>query len=480
MRRRARVGVAARRPPRAHSRCVRCRMNTRMAGAGGVNRTRQTATQHPWRKMAHGIAQLREVEMPDTRYCYQVVAASVDTLEVNGLNRMAEHITEQMTALQQAAIAERDTHRTRGKTCVETPWKLAGQTLFIAPHGARKGQFQFHLICPAAAIEAGDGHFNDITIHVRLSSAFLHEHGYRTAWDHVETLLRQWGTFQYQPGEVHLYADVAGMLTDTLRRRDFVTRAQFTRWHVEDATIIELVERHKRPERDDASIQVIQRHGQQETLEFGRKTSPHACSVYDKPREIRLHSPDKLWFADIWRRHGWDEKSPITRVEMRYKRAILHEMGIETMEALFDRLDALWAYSTQEWMRHTTPNGAQDTKRWPASRFWQVVQATRFEHDEMDPAQRDKVRVFHEARILSTILGYIESWSAWHAGNDDVPDTLDLSSSLRDIANRADDHYLQHETDFLAEVQAKRKRLAVAKQQKGETKDTSDASDIGA
>lgn len=121
MRRRARVGVAARRPPRAHSRCVRCRMNTRMAGAGGVNRTRQTATQHPWRKMAHGIAQLREVEMPDTRYCYQVVAASVDTLEVNGLNRMAEHITEQMTALQQAAIAERDTHRTRGKRVLKHP-----------------------------------------------------------------------------------------------------------------------------------------------------------------------------------------------------------------------------------------------------------------------------------------------------------------------------------------------------------------------
>lgn len=404
--------------------------------------------------------------MPDRDYCYQVVSASVDTLEVNGYGALDGEILAQMKALQQEAIAARDLRRQRGEARAATPWHLAGQGLFIAPHGARKGQFQYHLTCPAASIESGLGHFNDITLHVRLSSAFLHEHGYQVAWDHVAALLRQWGQFTYQPSEVHLYADVAGMLTDTLRRRDFVTRARLTRWHVEDAAIIELVERRPRPDRADAGIQVIQRYGQQETLEFGRKTSAHACSVYDKPREIRQHAPDKLWFADRWRGNGWDGQAPVTRVEMRYKREVLHEMGIEDLPTLFARLDALWAYSTRQWMRHTTPNGDKDSKRWPTSRFWQVVQAVQFVQ-VAQPAQRDTVRKFYEGRILATILGYVESWAAWHGGDAGVADTLDLSGTLRDIADRADAHYVRRDTDFLAEVNTKRQRLAVARDKQG-------------
>src|SRR5262249_45646226 len=155
--------------------------------------------------------------------------------------------------------------------------------------------------------------------------------GYRAAWGKVEDMWRSWGITTYQPSEVHLYADVAGMHTDSLRRRDFVTRARLTRWHVEDAHIIELINKHPKGDEEDARIQVVQRYGQQETLEFGRKVSPHACSIYDKAREIRQHSPDKVWFADIWRGNGWNEADPITRAEMRYKRTILHEMGIETM-----------------------------------------------------------------------------------------------------------------------------------------------------
>ncbi|MBA3824138.1 MAG: hypothetical protein H0X24_09615, partial [Ktedonobacterales bacterium] len=340
-----------------------------------------------------------------------------------------------------------------------------GQRLCIAPHGARKGQFQWHLDCPAAAIEVGLGAFNDITVHARLSSTFLHQHGYLAAWGLVADLWESWGITTYQPSEVHLYADVAGMAMDTLRRRDFVTRARITRWHVEDAHIIHLAGEKRDAERQAAGVQVIHRYGQQETLEFGRKVSAHACSIYDKPKEIRQHSPDKVWFADIWRRNGWNERDPVTRVEMRYKRALLHEMGIETMEDLWAMLRRMWAYSTQEWMRHTTPDGTPESQRWPLSRFWQVVQEATFLVGEVEPAARDKQRHFHEGRILSTIMGYLESWAAWHIGEDDAAlGTLDIQRVLSDIGQRSAHHYEMKETNFRAAVRDKSVRIGQSMQ----------------
>jgi hypothetical protein len=46
-----------------------------------------------------------------------------------------------------------------------------------------------------------------------------------------------------------------------------------------------------------------------------------------------------LWFLDLWKKAGWDEASPIARVEMRPERDVLREMGIEAPEEAFDRLD---------------------------------------------------------------------------------------------------------------------------------------------
>jgi len=40
---------------------------------------------------------------------------------------------------------------------------------------------------------------------------------------------------------------------------------------------------------------------------------------------------------------------------MRYAREALRELGCDGVQATLERLDALWAYSTQEWLRHTVP-----------------------------------------------------------------------------------------------------------------------------
>ena len=126
------------------------------------------------------------------------------------------------------------------------------------------------------------------------------------------------------------------------------------------------------------------------------QTAPHSAMLYYKPREIRLKSGDKIWFAGIWRRNGWNDADPITCVEMLYEREVLHECGCETVEQTFDRLDALWGYSTRLWLRHTAPDpDDRNRSRWPTSAWWEVVQGACFGRPQTAPAQRQRAHAFH-------------------------------------------------------------------------------------
>lgn len=390
---------------------------------------------------------------------YHVVLAGIDTLVVNARGTLHEYVVDLFNSLQASAIEERDERSHSGEVRLETFWEVGGQPLLITPHGGGQGQWKWQLGCPAAWFNLGMGKLNNIACQVKLASPFLWQYGARQAWEQVRDVLDGWGDFLYQPSEVHLCADVAGLSVDALQRRHFVTRSRVTRWHEEDAQILDLPVRKRRKGEERATVELTVRYKEQETLHFS-KSSPHSCSIYNKPREIRHHSPDKAWFGDLWRQNGWNGLDAIARVEMRNKREILHEMGIETMEDLFEKLPNSWAYSTQQWIRHTVPTADKNSARWPESQWWQVVQGASFGRDDKDPAQRQKVRLFHQKRILSTIIGYMESWAAWTIPG--VDDSLDISTILRDIASRSDDHYDEKGVNFLDEVKRKRKVIGFA------------------
>jgi hypothetical protein len=220
----------------------------------------------------------------------------------------------------------------------------------------------------------------------------------------------------------------------------------------------------KTGERERRVVDVRTRYREQETLMFWH-TAPHSCAIYNKPREIRVRSRDKAWFADLWRRHGWDGEAPVTRVEMRYERQALHELGCELMGSTLRRLGNLWGYSTREWLRHTVPDPSEQRRRscWPISPWWMVVQQAAFLRPCAAPAQRTRVRAFHEEQILATMLGYLESWSAWTACEEGVSEELDLSTALRAVARRADAHYLRRGSDFYQEVLRKRRQIGFVK-----------------
>jgi hypothetical protein len=394
---------------------------------------------------------------------YSVVAAGVDTSRINCFGDLRPNVTVRLDALQARAIEERDAHRGhRRSALVETPWRLAGQPLLIAPHGGGKGQWRWLLRCPYATFELGLGGFNHICCRVTLSSNFLWRFGYRQAWAKAHAVIGTWveELHGYQMSELHLCADVAGLNIASLRGEEFVHRGAVSRWHLEDAEILELVE-ERAAEQSHPQLQLHARYRELEGLSFSL-TAPHSAVIYNKPREIRVKSRDKLWFADIWRRNGWNGLDPVARVEMRYDRTALRELGCESVTETYDRLDALWAYSTQLWLRHTIPNHDDSHRyRWLNSPWWEAVQTASFGRAQTAPAQRRKAHAFHEERTLATILGYLESWTAYRAGKRVAP-TIDLSTVARELVHCADDHYLDRGSDFSAEVLKKRKRLGFA------------------
>lgn len=132
------------------------------------------------------------------------------------------------------------------------------------------------------------------------------------------------------------------------------------------------------------------------------------------------------------------------------------------MEDLFVQLPEIWAYATQVWMRHTTPTKDKHRERWPTSAWWQEVIKANFGRDEAEPAMREKQRAFHEKRMLSTILGYVESYAAWKAGEMGSASASNLYGTLASIVQRSQEHYDERGSSFTTQVKDKRKKLGFA------------------
>jgi hypothetical protein len=219
------------------------------------------------------------------------------------------------------------------------------------------------LHCPSLHLDIGRGKLNHIIGKARLSAAFLWEHEVGNALHLLcSFLVAFFGEgFTLQVSEVHLCVDIAGWELSLEDAPAFITRGHRRKTHTEDLYAVE-EEPFACP-----SLEVNVTGRRCTGYEFS-KGAARSCAIYDKTKETTVSRKD--WMQEAWRANGWDGENRVTRVEFRYKRECLKELGVEDPYALLDQLPGLWAYATLQWLRHTLPTDDSNRGRWECSPFW--------------------------------------------------------------------------------------------------------------
>lgn len=97
-----------------------------------------------------------------------------------------------------------------------------------------------------------------------------------------------------------------------------------------------------------------------------------SARLYNKRLEIVTSGKD--WIIPLWQKAGWDESTPIWRLEFEIKRDVLKQKGLSKLAEVLHHLDGLWRYATTEWLRLTRPNPDDDTRsRWPTHPLWLML-----------------------------------------------------------------------------------------------------------
>jgi hypothetical protein len=319
---------------------------------------------------------------------YQIVNFHVDTLMLNIKGTLPGELAARLDELQGLAKeAEAD---------VSTAWQFQGMTLFLKPHGSKHSRWILTCADSYLHLELSKGKLNGIICQVRFSSLLLHEKSTAESLNAVYAflvgLLGGEG-FTLQVSEVHLCADIAGWELHLADAERFVSQGRARTLRMEEAE----------------QMMPITRMSGRHCNEFKFSTgAPHSCDIYDKTLEVKTHQ--KQWFYEVWKQNGWDGASKVIRVEFRYKRECLHEMGIECPYDMLGEFDRMWAYSTQKWLRHTCPDGDSNQSRWAVSDVWQVVQAASGDDSALPLARTKKVELDTE-RSKAGFVGYATSWA---------------------------------------------------------------------
>ncbi len=121
---------------------------------------------------------------------------------------------------------------------------------------------------------------------------------------------------------------------------------------------------------------------------FGEGSSI-SCRLYNKTVEIKKSR--KTYFEPVWKRSGWDGESDIWRLEFQYRRDVLKELLILSVEQLIDKLPALWVYSTRDWLKLTLPSETDTTQsRWSLHPLWLKLIAAKWQGKRGEPLMRTR------------------------------------------------------------------------------------------
>lgn len=383
-----------------------------------------------------------EVSVPEG---IKIVSAGVDTVWLTVQGGMPVDLAATLDALKERArLAEE---------AVSSRWRFDGEWLMVEPYGAGKGgAWRWVVRCPdRLMLNIGMGGHGPIC-RAQIASAYLWEKGADQAISLVYRALRR--LFDKEAvvslSEADLCIDVAGLHPNDLARAGFLTRAR--KWS-------EII-----PE--EAESEEVMTLPEMQIEGWGRKVegchfaprATHSCVIYDKILEIKQHSPDKVWFLDLWRAGGWDGRAPVTRIEMRYTRDFLREIGLLNHYDLLDRLGDLWRYGTQVWLRYCVSTTDVNRARWPLHPLWVLIQQANFGDVPSCPVVRQKQQRVVLERMVAAVTGYVTSTAAW-IGGPMASDGVMFSLVFRWFCDEVATYLERREQSFLELVVKKRQRI---------------------
>ncbi len=146
-------------------------------------------------------------------------------------------------------------------------------------------------------------------------------------------------------------------------------------------------------------------------LSFG-KGGAISGRLYDKTLEIKRSN--KTFFYPLWAEGGWLGELPVWRLEFQFRREVLKEMGVDSTLNLDEKLNGLWQYACQKWLRLTIPSNTDTAKsRWPDHPLWIALKKARFGEGDLMPLYRvRKERLPSQEFLYVNGLGAFTSYMA--------------------------------------------------------------------
>ena len=173
-----------------------------------------------------------------------------------------------------------------------------------------------------------------------------------------------------------------------------------------------------------------------------------SARIYDKTLEIG--ESNKYYLKEIWEKRGWDTIQTVWRLEFQLKRVCLKEMSINTFSNLMEKVNSLWVYCSNDWLRLAVKDETVNRTRWMTNPMWEKIQGVRINDGNLVGVLRevDKSRVPSDKTIFQNGMGYLTSFAAKEGFNivdsKTVISFLDIGKKyLEGITNGKEEDYLE-------------------------------------
>lgn len=173
-----------------------------------------------------------------------------------------------------------------------------------------------------------------------------------------------------------------------------------------------------------------------------------SARLYDKTLEIE--KSHKYYLKEIWDKQGWDKEQRVWRFEFQLRREFLGQMSIRTFSDLIEKMNDVWKYCTQDWLRLAVDDMTTNRTRWKINPLWEKIQQVPFVDGNYTGITRDvdRSRIPSDKTLFQNGIGYITAYAA-REGHDGVNEEIitkylvEAKDYLKEKTQGNDEGYLQ-------------------------------------